>query len=129
MKGKVKSFTESGALTAAELTVGEMKADRTDLIAGASLTRSHGVFRPYGRVTYRTKLGSSNNANVSAYFDGLSGNGFTVTANPEGKHEIDADAGINWVFDDAGSLFVGYQGTIRNKFQSHGINFGIRIEF
>ena len=129
MKGKVNSFTESGTLTAAELTVGSMKADRTELIAGASLTRSHGVFRPYGRVTYRTKLGSSNNANVSAYFDGLSGDAFTVTANPEGKHEIDADAGINWVFDDAGSLFVGYQGTIREKFQSHGINFGIRIEF
>jgi uncharacterized protein with beta-barrel porin domain len=128
MKGQVNGFTESGA-GAADLTVGKIKADRTDGLAGASFTRNKGVFRPYARVAYRYRVGGGDNNVINAYFDGDSTTAFQVTALAQSKSEVDTNAGINWVFDDAGSLFVGYQGTIRSSYQSHGINFGIRLEF
>ena len=43
--------------------------------------------------------------------------------------DADAKLGMNIVFDDAGSLFFGYRGTMRSGYSSHGINAGIRIEF
>ena len=131
MHGQVNGFTETSAqLSASQLTVNAIKANRTDLLAGFSLSRTKGEFRPYLRVTYRDRL-SGSGSDVTAAFDGLTGaaNSFTVTANPTAKGEIDTNAGINWVFDDAGSLFLGYQNTLRNGMHSHGINLGIRIEF
>ena len=131
MHGQVNGFTETSAqLSASQLTVNAIKANRTDLLAGFSLSRTKGEFRPYLRVTYRDRL-SGSGSDVTAAFDGLTGaaNSFTVTANPAAKGEIDTNAGINWVFDDAGSLFLGYQNTLRNGQHSHGINLGIRIEF
>jgi uncharacterized protein with beta-barrel porin domain len=128
MKGQINSFTETGA-GAADLTVGKIKADRTDVLAGANFTRNKGVFRPYARVTYRKRVGGGDNNIINAYFDGDSTTAFQVTAIAPTKSEVDANAGINWVFDDAGALFVGYQGTIRSDYQSHGINAGIRLEF
>ena len=131
MRGQVNSFTETSSQYAASaLTVNPISADRTDLLAGVSLSRAKGEFRPYLRVMYRERL-SGAGSNVTAAFDGLTGasNSFTVTANPTAKGEIDTNAGINWVFDDAGSLFLGYENTLRNGMHSHGINLGIRIEF
>ena len=130
MNGKVKGFTETSSLLASELTVAALNANRTDLVAGAEITRSRGVFRPYARLQWRDRVsGEGVNNTVTASFDGQAATPFTVTAVTADRREIDTDAGINWVFDDAGSLFIGYQGTIRSHYQSHGINFGIRIEF
>jgi len=128
MRGKIKGFTETGD-GAAALTVLPINADRTDLLAGLSLTRSSGKFRPYLRAVYRSEIGHSGADTVSAYFDGNTATSFTVAGVPAARHEEDINAGINWVFEDAGSLFVGYQGTLRNGFNSHGINAGIRLEF
>jgi uncharacterized protein with beta-barrel porin domain len=128
MRGKIKGFTETND-GAAALTVLPINADRTDLLAGLSLTRSSGKLRPYLRATYRSEIGSNGANTVSAYFDGNTATAFTVAGVPAAKHEEDINAGLNWVFEDAGSLFVGYQGTLRSGFSSHGINLGIRLEF
>jgi len=135
-KGQVNGFTESetdSITTAAALTVGHIKADRTDVLGGFSLTRNKGTFRPYARVAYRYKVGGGDNNVINAYFDGENSGtyntSFQVTAAALGKNQVEANAGVNWVFDDAGALFVGYQGTVRDGYNSHGINFGIRLEF
>ena len=128
MRGKINGFTETGD-GAAALTVLPINADRTDVLAGLSLTRSSGKLRPYLRATYRSQIGNNGANFVSAYFDGNTDSTFTVAGVPAAKHEEDINAGVNWVFEDAGSLFVGYQGTLRNGFSSHGLNLGIRLEF
>jgi uncharacterized protein with beta-barrel porin domain len=128
MRGKINGFTETGD-GAAALTVLPIKADRTDLLAGLSLTRSSGKLRPYLRATYRSAIGNSGDTTVSAYFDGNSATAFSVVGVPAARHEEDINAGLNWVFEDAGSVFIGYQGTLRSGFNSHGANVGIRLEF
>lgn len=132
MKGQVNGFTETGA-GAADLTVGRIKADRTDALAGFNFTRAKGVFRPYARAAFRRQVGGGANNVINAYFDGENSGtyntSFQVTAAALGKNQVEANAGVNWVFDDAGALFVGYQGTMRTGYQSHGINLGIRLEF
>ena len=127
--GSVSGFTETGAGTASNLTVAKMNADRTDLIAGVSFSRSAGVFRPYLRAVYRSQIGSGGGNSISAYFDADPSTTFTVTGVAEARHEIDANAGVNWVFDDAGALFVGAQATSRTGHTSVGLNFGVRLEF
>lgn len=129
MRGRINSFTESSSFTAAQLTVNAISANRTDALFGAQVSRSRGVFRPYARVVYRQRVAGPETGLVTAYFDGQSAATFAVYGKPEGRHEIDTNAGINWVFDDAGSLFVGYQNTLRTGMHSHGVNLGIRIEF
>ncbi len=126
-KGKISSFTETGG-GAANLTVSSINADRTDLIAGVSFTRSKGKWRPYTTVTYRN-LQSGGDNTVTAYLNGDSSTAFTVAGLAKLKTEVDVNAGMNIVFDDAGSLFFGYQGTYRSNFKAHGINLGIRLEF
>jgi len=128
MRGKINGFTETGD-GAAALSVLPINADRTDLLAGLSLTRSSGKLRPYLRAVYRSEIGNSGANTVSAYFDGNTATTFTVVGVPAARHEEDINAGLNFVFEDAGSLFVGYQGTLRNGYSSHGINAGIRLEF
>ncbi len=128
MRGKVNGFTETGD-GAAALTVLPISANRTDVLAGLSLTRSSGKLRPYVRAVYRSELGNSAATTVSAYFDGNTDTTFTVTGVPAARHEEDINAGVNFVFEDAGSLFVGYQGTLRTGYSSHGINLGLRLEF
>jgi len=127
-KGKISSFSETGA-GAANLTVSSINADRTDLIAGVSLQRSKGVFRPYVRALYRQALGSAGVNTVTAYMNAESDSTFTVTGLAPAKSEANANVGVNWVFDDAGSVFVGYQGTYRSNYVAHGVNVGLRLEF
>jgi uncharacterized protein with beta-barrel porin domain len=128
MKGKVKTFTETGD-GAAALTVSPIKADRTDALAGLSLSRSSGKLRPYLRAAYRAEIGHSGDSTVMALFDENNGTLFTVAGVPAARHEVDANAGVNVVFEDAGSLFLGYEGTFRSGYSSHGINLGVRLEF
>ena len=127
--GKVNSFTETSTATASDLTVAAMNANRTDVLAGVSFSRSVGVFRPYVRVAYRNQLGTGGGNSVSAYFNADPTTGFTVTGVPEARHELDANAGVNWVFDDAGALFIGAQATTRTAHTSVGLNLGVRLEF
>ena len=126
--GSVHSFTETNA-SSADLTVNSINANRNDLLAGLSVARAAGTFRPYLRAVYRSQFGSGGGDVVSAYFNGDPTTTFSVTGVPEGRHELDANSGVNWVFDDAGSLFVGYQGTFRSGHHSNGLNFGVRLEF
>jgi len=126
-KGSISSFTETGA-NAANLTLSGIKADRTDVLGGVSFTKSKGMIRPYFRGNYRYALSTGDNT-VTAYMNGDSSTSFTVAGLSKSKNEIDVNSGVNFVFDDAGALFVGYQGTYRSNYQSHGINFGIRLEF
>lgn len=127
-QGAIDAFTETGA-GAANLSVGRIKADRTDFIAGATLTRNSGTWRPYVRGTYRSRLGSTTNDTITASFVDVAGTGFTVTGRGAGKTEFDVDAGLNWVSEDEGGLYVAYQGTFRNDLTSHGVVAGIRIQF
>ena len=129
--GAVSGFTETAAAgtSASDLTVAGMNATRTDLMAGINLTRSTGAFRPYIRVAYRNQIGSGNGNVVTAYFNADPTTTFSVTGVGEARHEIDANAGVNWVFDDAGSLFAGVQATTRTAHTSVGANIGVRLEF
>lgn len=126
-KGKIKSFTETGA-GAANLTVNSISADRTELLAGVSLTRAKGMFRPYASATYRSRMSGAGNT-VTALMNAQADTQFTVTGLAQGKSQVDANAGVNIVFDDAGALFIGYQGTYRTDYMAHGVNLGIRLEF
>jgi len=126
-KGKVKSFTETGA-GAANLTVNSISADRTELLAGVSLTRSKGMFRPYLTATYRSRITGAGNT-VTALINSQADTQFTVTGLAQSASQVDTNAGVNIVFDDAGALFIGYQGTYRSNYMAHGINLGIRLEF
>ena len=128
-KGQINSFTESNA-GVADLNVWAIKADHTDALFGASIAKDHGKFRPYVKALYRERLSGNAMNLVTASLTGDPTNTpFTVAGVGTHKGELDANAGVNWVFDDAGALFLGYQGTMRKGLQSHGINMGIRIEF
>ena len=94
-----------------------------------NFSRSTGTFRPYLRVAYRNQIGSGGGNTVSAYFNADPSTAFTVTGVAEARHEIDANAGVNWVFDDAGALFAGVQATTRTAHTSVGVNLGVRLEF
>jgi len=65
---------------------------------------------------------------VAAYFDGDPSTAFTVDGTTGGRHEVDVDAGLNVVYED-GSIFLGYQGTIRKDMSDHGIQAGVRFLF
>ena len=129
--GDVAGFTETSAAgtNASNLTVAAMSANRTDVLAGLNFSRSTGTFRPYLRVAYRNQIGSGGGNTVSAYFNADPSTAFTVTGVAEARHEIDANAGVNWVFDDAGALFAGVQATTRTAHTSVGVNLGVRLEF
>ncbi|MEO1968936.1 MAG: autotransporter domain-containing protein [Sphingomonadaceae bacterium] len=127
-QGSISGFTESGA-TIADLTVNRIGIDRTDLLAGATLTRSRGKWRPYVGVTYRSELGSGQDGAVSAYLNDDPTNLFTVYGPVPSKNEVDVDAGLNIVFMDEGTIFVGYQGTYRDSASTQGVMAGIRLQF
>ena len=127
-RGQISGFTETGG-GAADLTVSPISARRTDLLVGANVTRSSGMWRPYLHATWRSALGTPGADSINAYLNGDTTTAFTVAGSAAAKHEIDADVGVNVVFEDSGSLFVGYQGTMRSGGSLHGIDAGIRIEF
>ena len=127
--GKVNGFTETGVSTAAALTVAPIDASRTDLIAGYSLSAGKGPWRPYLRTQYRTVQGTGPSENVTAYLNGDPTTSFTVAGFGQPRHEINTDLGFNYVIDDQGGFFFGYQGTQRGGKASHGISLGMRIEF
>lgn len=126
-RGAISGFTESGA-NAADLTVSRLAIDRTDLLGGLNITPKEGLFRPYMRAAYRSQIGSGNGSTVSAYFNGDPTTQFTVDGVTAGRHEVDIDAGLNVVYDD-GSMFIGYEGTIRNAISDHGLHAGLRFLF
>ncbi|KAH1711202.1 hypothetical protein KXX60_009507, partial [Aspergillus fumigatus] len=84
-KGKIKGFTETGA-GAANLTVDGISADRTELLAGVSLTRAKGMFRPYLTATYRSKITGAGNT-VTALMNAQSDTQFTVTGLAQGNSQ------------------------------------------
>ncbi|MDE2301270.1 MAG: hypothetical protein KGK11_01800 [Sphingomonadales bacterium] len=131
-RGAVSGFTEQYD-GAAALQVLPISANRTDALFGLNLTRASGKFRPYLRAVYRNQVGNGGAAMVSAFFDGGTINApdlpVTVAGVPAARHQEEINAGANWVFEDAGSLFVGYQGTMRSGYNANGINLGIRLEF
>jgi uncharacterized protein with beta-barrel porin domain len=127
-KGSLNPFTESGA-GAADLSVYRIKADRNDILAGATLARSTGTLRPYFKGTYRSQIGSGAGSTVTAYINDDTATLFSVDGRPAARHEFDVDAGINFVFDDAGGPFIGYQGTYRNDMTNHAIMAGVRLLF
>ena len=126
-KGAISGFTETGA-DAADLTVAQIGIDRTDVLGGLNVTANEGLFRPYLRAAYRSQIGSGNGSNVSAYFNGDPTTSFTVAGLTNIRHEVDIDAGLNVVYED-GSMFIGYEGTLRNNMSDHGIRAGLRFMF
>lgn len=127
-KGSIDGFTEAGA-GAANLIVNKINADRTDLLAGATLTRSEGKWRPYVKGTYRSMIGTGPSNGVTAAFVDIPTSTFTVTGRGAAKTQFDVDAGLNWVSDDEGGLFLAYQGSYRDDYTSHGVVAGIRLMF
>lgn len=126
-RGAINGFTESGSI-AADLTVDQLNIDRSDVLGGIDITRNTGLFRPYLRAAYRSRIGGSSGSSVSAYFDADPSTAFTVEGDAVARHEVDVDAGVGMVYDD-GMMYVGYQGTIRNGMSEHGVNIGVRVPF
>ena len=126
--GSISAFTEANA-GAADLSVGRIRANRTDLLAGATITTASGGLRPYLRAAYRSQIGSGPDSGVTAYFNGDPTTTFTVAGQPAARHQGDVDAGVNFVVNDEGGFFVGYQGTFRSDLTSHGLVAGVRLEF
>lgn len=126
-KGAINGFTETGA-DAADLTVGRINVNRTDVLAGLNVTPNDGVFRPYARAAYRSQIGSGQDQTVTAFFDADPTTSFTVNGISPDRHEVDVDAGINLVYED-GAMFAGYQGTIRSNMAEHGFHLGLRFMF
>jgi len=125
--GKVKSFTETGA-DAANLTVGSIDADDTDLLVGIDLGAKPGKLAPYGRLTYRYAL-DNNNRDITAAFNGNAASAFTVSGVEPGKSEIDVDAGLSFALSPTSSIFAGYQGAFRKDLTRHGVSGGVRFGF
>jgi len=127
-RGSISPFTEAGA-SAADLNISRISANRTDMLAGAEISSSHGFFQPFAKLTYRSQLGSGGGSDVTAFFNGDTTTTFTVSGTPASRHEFDADVGLNLVMDESGSFFVGYQGVYRSDLKTHGIMAGLRMEF
>ena len=126
-RGAINGFTETGG-DAADLTVSRINIDRTDVLGGLDVRVNTGQFQPYVRAAYRSQVGGDRTASVAAYFDGDPTTAFTVDGTTEARHEVDVDAGLNVVWDD-GSLFLGYEGTIRSGMSVHGIHAGLKARF
>ncbi len=125
--GNTDSFTETGA-SAASLTVASIDADKADLLLGLDVTPNVGRLSPYGRATFRYDV-SNNDRNISAIYDGNANTAFTVSGVAPGRAEFDLDAGLSYAVTDAASIFAGYQGTLRNDLNHHGVSGGVRFSF
>ncbi len=125
--GNTDSFSETGA-DAANLTVASIDADKTDLMLGIDLTPTTGKLSPYGRAAFRYEVGD-NDRNISAIYNGNAATAFTVSGVAPGRAEFDLDAGLSYAVTDAASIFAGYQGTIRNDLNHHGVSGGVRFSF
>lgn len=125
--GHINGFTETG-MGVLDLTVDQIKADRTDLVAGFHFSAPTGSITPYVNAAYRYRVNDSNRT-VTAWFDGLSASPFTVTGINSGRSRFDVDAGLSAKVGATASVFVGYQGTFRNDISSHGVNGGLRLSF
>lgn len=124
--GKIKSFTESGA-GAADLTVSDINADRTDLMVGLDLApKASSKISPYGRVAYRYDL-KNDDRTISALFNGNSASAFTVSGVKPSRSQVDVDAGVSFAIGERASVFVGYQGRFRSDMNSHGVSGGVRF--
>ncbi len=125
--GKVNGFTETG-MGVLNLTVADIKADRTDLVVGARLAAPMGSVSPYLNATYRYDL-SDHPGTVTGYFNGVSTAPFTVSNIASGRSVFDIDAGLSAKIGSSAKIFVGYQGSFRNDKDAHGVNGGISISF
>lgn len=126
--GSINGFTETQA-SAADLTVQRLKANRTDLLVGATITPNTGTLRPFIKGTYRSVIGSAPSSLVTAYLNDDPTTSFTVQGLGADKHEVDVDAGLNIVIEDQGGFFFGYHGIYRNDVKTHALSAGLRIEF
>jgi outer membrane autotransporter protein len=125
--GHVNGFTETG-MGALNLTVDQIKADRTDLMVGARLAANMGTITPYANLAYRYDL-SDHPGRVSGYFNGVSSAAFTVSTIGSDRSVFDVDAGLSAKVGTNASLFFGYQGSFRSDQDSHGVNGGLRLSF
>lgn len=128
MTGRVNGFTETNSLVA-DLAVSPISLRRSDLLLGLDLSRDTGIVRPYVHATYRSQMGSGGDSTVTAAIQGITASTFTVAGTPAARRQLDADAGVNLVWDDSGSLFFGYEGTMASGHNAHGIDVGLRLAF
>lgn len=125
--GDINGFDEDG-MGVLDLTVDQIVADRTDLVAGFRFSAPMANITPYVNAAYRYDL-KDDPRTVRAYFNGLTGSAFSVTALESGRSRIDVDAGLSAKLGGSATVFVGYQGTFRNDLDSHGVNGGFRLSF
>ncbi|WP_294045672.1 autotransporter domain-containing protein [Sphingomonas sp.] len=126
--GAIRQFTETSA-TPDTLTVQRINANRTDLLAGFSIAKTQGRFRPYLKGMYRSRLDGNPQSNVTAYLDGDTTTAFTVAGLPAASSEADLDAGVQLLVDDGLGFYLGYQGTYRSDLKAHGLMAGVRAQF
>ena len=125
--GHVGSFTEAGA-GAADLTVAAINADKTNMMVGVDLIPSLTGLSPYGRLAYLYDV-DNHNRNISAFFNGNAASAFTVSGVRPDQSEFDIDAGFSYAVSPNTAIFAGYQGTLRNDLNRHGVSAGARISF
>ncbi|HUK33305.1 MAG TPA: autotransporter domain-containing protein, partial [Vicinamibacterales bacterium] len=125
--GNTSQFTEAGA-GAADLTVGKINMDKTNLMLGIDLIPSLTGLSPYGRLAYL--YDADNKArNISAFFNGNPATAFTVSGVRPDQSEFDIDAGLAYATSANMSLYVGYQGTYRSDMNRNGVSAGLKINF
>ena len=126
--GKVKGFAETG-MGVLNLTVNDIDADRTDVVAGIKLSKAMGQFTPYLNAAYRHRVGGEKNHAVTAVFNDSAATAFTVSSLGASESAGHVDAGVSFGLGAKARVFVGYQGTFRSDLTSHGVNGGLRVNF
>lgn len=126
--GKVKGFAETG-MGVLNLTVNDIDADRTDVLAGIKLSKAMGQLTPYLNAAYRHRVSGEKNHAVSAVFSGSAATAFTVSSLGASESAGQVDAGFSYGLGVKARIFVGYEGTFRSDMSSHGVNGGLRVNF
>lgn len=126
-RGKVNGFTETG-MDVLDLTVDDIHAGRTDVLAGVKVAAKVMGVTPYLNAQFKYRV-SEQSRNVTAYFDDVPGAAFTVSPIMSGRWQVDLNAGVAATIGAHSKVFVGYEGIYRDEIVSHGVNGGVSIGF
>ena len=128
LSGHVNAFEENG-LGVLDLTVDQIVANRTDVLAGIRLASMTGMIRPYLNATYRYVASGANNRVVNGYFNGNPADAVSVNAIAASRSQGEVDAGVSMNLAKNASIRVSYHGLYGSDATSHGAMAGFTLGF